>query len=176
MTIILSLCVGVLVVAFGLAGQAKLREPRPAALAMVSFGVVKRARTSLAYALGAVEFTLALGLWLTVAPLVASAIVGLLTIFVLLLSLVLKRGDSFSCGCFGSSDDIIDGWTVLRTVGFLVAGLVTLALSVGGTTTTGADRTWGVLVNTLALATLILYRRSRYLRVPSAAGTSGLAR
>lgn len=110
-------------------GAAKLRRPALAALALVDFGVARRARPGLGRALGGGELALALLLVALPWPTTALA-AGLLWCFALLIARSLHAGERFACFCFGEADDRLSAWTLGRTVGLaLLATLVALGAS-----------------------------------------------
>lgn len=114
----------------------KLRRPELAAMAIADFGVADSPPRWTGLALGGVELFLALGLIgsaisggaVRIVPVALSAI--LLSVFVVLIAKALRSQESFSCYCFGNSDETISQRTLLRT-----AALATLAifLVTGGT-------------------------------------------
>jgi hypothetical protein len=106
-------------------GLAKLRRPAVAALSIVNFGVTSRVWTAAGVALGASE--VALSVVLLVPPLrvpatwaAAVVLIG----FAVLISRSLRRGDRFSCACFGRDTDDISRKTLARTAGLSVVALV----------------------------------------------------
>jgi hypothetical protein len=107
-------------------GFAKLRHPRLVALAIVDFGVSKRARVSLAASLAATELALALALISGVREELTLAAATLLFLgFAALLAISLRAGRTFPCRCFGGEDTSISFGTLLRSMGLslLAAGL-----------------------------------------------------
>ena len=101
---------------FAWSGVAKLRRPSLAAIAMVDFGVVRKARKGLGVALGAAEVALALALALKVLPTFFLCVAAvLLWFFVLLIGRSLAAGERFACFCFGDDDSRLSRWTLLRT-------------------------------------------------------------
>jgi hypothetical protein len=119
------IAVWVLVIIFAWSGIAKLRRPGLAALAMVDFGVLRRARPRLGSALGAAELVLALFL-ATGALLVLSLPIaaGLLWLFVLLIAKSLWVGERFACFCFGDADSKLSSLTLFRTAALAILASV----------------------------------------------------
>jgi len=132
--------VWVLALIFAWSGVAKLRRPALAAMAMVDFGVLRRARPRFGWALGAAELLLATCLALGVLPrLVPIATAGLLWVFALLIARSLWSGESFPCFCFGEADSRISRLTLLRTGGLAVLASVLAAVGPPEGTVVGLD-------------------------------------
>lgn len=108
--------VWVLATIFVWSGFAKLRRPALAAMAMVDFGVLRRARPRLGAALGAAELLLALFLATGTLPVVfLPATAVLLWVFTLLIARSLFAGEDFACFCFGDGDSRLSWPTLART-------------------------------------------------------------
>lgn len=105
-----------LALVFAWSGIAKLRQPALAAMAMVDFGVIRRVRPRLGFALGAAELLLALSLAIRLFPRLSLSIAALLLwLFVLLIARSLWSGERFACFCFGDLDSQLSGLTLART-------------------------------------------------------------
>jgi hypothetical protein len=123
--------VWILAIIFAWSGIAKLRRPALAAMAMVDFGVLRRARPRLGRALGAAEVLLALFLATGTLPVFSLPITaGLLWLFVLLIAKSLWVGERFACFCFGDADSKLSRLTLVRTAALAVlASVLVLAPS-----------------------------------------------
>lgn len=125
---------------FLLSGVVKLRQPALAALAMVDFGVARRATPALGVTLGAVEVALGAALMLRVLPGVTLVVaVLLLAAFVAVIARAVARRESFPCFCFGDTDGSISWWTLIRTSA--LAGLVVVLVAGAPTGLEAAPRT-----------------------------------
>jgi len=102
------------------AGDVKLWNPGPASVALTRFGLVKRIRRSTARAAGGLELV-AGGTLVTFpySPAAYALPIGLLVLFTSLLARVVTRGETFSCACFGASDEPIGPSTLARTATML---------------------------------------------------------
>lgn len=127
--------VWVLATIFVWSGFAKLRRPALAAMAMVDFGVLRRARPRLGAALGAAELLLALFLATGTLPVVfLPATAVLLWVFTLLIARSLFAGEDFACFCFGDSDSRLSWPTLARTGTLaLLASVLSVAVPRTGT-------------------------------------------
>jgi hypothetical protein len=127
--------VWVLAVIFVWSGIAKLRRPALAAMAMVDFGVLRRARPRLGAALGAAELLLALFLATGTLPIVfLPATAVLLWVFALLIARSLFAGEDFACFCFGDGDSRLSWPTLARTGTLaLLASVLSVAVPRTGT-------------------------------------------
>jgi hypothetical protein len=112
---------------FLLSAIPKLRKPELAALAMVDFGVIARARPWTGRALGLAELVLAaaLGVAATTAQTAARAIpvlaaAAVLWAFTALIGRALRTPERFSCFCFGSEEAAISSKTLLRTAALAI--------------------------------------------------------
>jgi hypothetical protein len=125
----------VLATIFVWSGIAKLRRPALAAMAMVDFGVLRRARPRLGAALGAAELLLALFLATGTLPVVfLPATAVLLWVFALLIARSLFAGEDFACFCFGDIDSRLSWLTLARTGALaLLASVLTVAVPRTGT-------------------------------------------
>jgi hypothetical protein len=111
------------------AGSSKLRDPFPASVAMVRFGVARRVRRVNGRMVGALEIVAGacvLGGPASVWPYAVAT--ALFIAFAVLVGRALMRGQRFSCACFGSdASTVINVYTLLRPVvlgALMVAGLV----------------------------------------------------
>ncbi len=150
-----------LVGVFAWSGVAKLRRPTLAAMAIVDFGVTRRARPVLGVLLGSVEVLLATLLALGVlSRLVLALTAMLLWFFALLIARSLRAGANFACFCFGEADDRLSGWTLVRTIALaLLASMETLtALSLSSTTVPYATRILQAIAALSLLGTIVLAR------------------
>jgi hypothetical protein len=139
---------GLLSAVFAWSGIAKLRDPTPAARAMVEFGVTRRTATWPAALLGAGETAIAAGIALSVRWVLAVALLLVLG-FTALVARALWRGARFPCACFGD-DAVISNWTLTRNVA-IVVGLAGL-LATGDVAATDA----GAVTTALMLGILLL--------------------
>ncbi len=102
-------------------GTEKLRRPMGAAIALVTFGLVRRVDRRLGWIVGTLEVSLG-GLILLEpaarAPLLIAA--GLFSVFVFLLARAVATGQSEPCHCFSESDEPISVATVVRTLALAV--------------------------------------------------------
>jgi Methylamine utilisation protein MauE len=113
------------------AGVAKLRRLAVAALAMVDFDVVSRARPAYGVALGAIEFAIAIALITRSLPSLALVVAAiLLSVFALLIGRSLKRGERFPCTCFGASMEPLSKLTFVRTFALACVALLLLGFAV----------------------------------------------
>lgn len=115
---------------FAWSGVVKLRRPALAAMAMVDFGVTRRVRPRLGFALGTVELILALALVLggPTSRLTLAGTATLLWIFVLLIARSLWSGERFACFCFGEAGSELSNQTLIRTASLaLLASALALA-------------------------------------------------
>ena len=162
----------------------KLHRPALAAMAIVDFGVTRRAFSLLGFALGAGELLLALALALggRISWLSLSVAGVMLWVFTLLIARSLWSGERFACFCFGDTGSALSGLTLLRT--FSLALLASL-LAVFGTPTSvyrGANVA-SVLEASVALAILAtivlsghipdLWKWNREVLEPEVPGTEG---
>ena len=120
----------ILAAVFIFSGVPKFRRPELAALAIVDFGITRRAHRWMGTALGAGEVSLAalLALGASAGDRGLSILASLLATVVLwtfsaLIARSLLSADRFACFCFGSADTI-SGVTLLRTT--LLAGFATV--------------------------------------------------
>lgn len=140
--------------AFVLGGWAKTRRPLLAALAVVEFGVLKRASPAAGLMVGLAEIALGIALVLPDSRFVAqSAAVVLLWTFAALLvrQLILHR--DAPCFCFGQADEPLTWWTVARTGGLAVA--ITYATFAGLVTASG-NASWSVFALSVVSAVALL--------------------
>jgi hypothetical protein len=129
----------VLAVVFSWSGVAKLRNPLEAASAMTFFGVLSTIRAGAARLLAAVELAVAAGL---AASAVASSSVALrifsavaLTlsaVFSLLIGRSLRRGDRFSCHCFGATAEPLSVITFARAALLVATATLVVSLAASG--------------------------------------------
>ncbi|HEX8087114.1 MAG TPA: MauE/DoxX family redox-associated membrane protein [Solirubrobacteraceae bacterium] len=113
-------------------GAVKLADPRPAAIALVDFGVARRVRPALGRAVGAYEALLAAALVAAIlgaVPAAAPASVAALTflLFAWFLARGVRAGAEFGCNCFGASDGAVSAADVARTA--LLAALAAAAVA-----------------------------------------------
>lgn len=149
-----------LVFVFATSGIAKLREPIPAAVAMMNFGVARAVRPASARALGGGEGLLgvALAFGLKYALGIAAA---LLVVFAFLIVRALLRGQRFSCGCYGSTDSPLSSWTLVRTVAlFSIAAAAFYQLNRHGTDILGAQRLIAAVAGAAVFAVVVLVGRT----------------
>jgi hypothetical protein len=124
------LCAAFVALVFGWAGAAKLRRPALAAMAMVDFGVARRARPGFGRGLGAVEVALALVLASGFEQRAALAVAGAIcAVFALVIGRSLVRGDTFACFCFGDSSAALSSRTLVRTLSLGALAVTTAVLS-----------------------------------------------
>lgn len=109
---------------FAISGIAKLRRPTLAAMAIVDFGVVRRARPELGLGLGLGELALAVAL--PIVPMPAGVIAAVvLWLFAGLIARAILSGAAFPCFCFGETDQVVSRSTLVRTTALaLIATLV----------------------------------------------------
>lgn len=113
-------------------GISKARHPSRAAMAMVQFGVLRTPRASAGRTLGYFEMTL--GFWLLSGIAVRLSLIVAAILFVAFTVLVLKslrKGETFTCFCFGSEDDDISKFTVMRNLLFFGVTLVLIGGAFG---------------------------------------------
>lgn len=147
---------GVLVATFTASGIAKLSHPEATSAAMIRFRLVTQASPLLARLLGAVEVLLAAALVVSPdepVPLVMAAL--LLMTFAVMIAGALRRGDSFSCACFGQSDRPISPSTLLRT-SILLALTVLLLIAGPGEANDVTQRLSGALIGGLVICSVAL--------------------
>jgi hypothetical protein len=117
-------------VTLGTSAVAKLRAPGRASVALVRFGLARRARRSAGRALGGLEAALAIALIAFPASAVPLALAALLfAAFAVLIGRALGRGQRFDCGCFGESEALGAG-TLVRALTLLAIALTGFALVV----------------------------------------------
>jgi hypothetical protein len=147
----------------------KLRKPELAALAIVDFGVARRAHRWAGLGLGVAEFALAIALAMAAAmatparavPAACAAL--LLWAFVWLIARSLREPERFSCQCFGSSDPV-SAVTLIRTV-LLAVGATLLFVSALGSMAAPTVEQW-FLESAIAASVLGVVALS--LRLPDA--------
>lgn len=115
-------------VALGAAGLAKLREPAAMAALLDSIGLPDHRAAG--FAVGAVEMVLASGALLVGGTLPHAAMATAYLAFAVVLVIVLRRGGSPSCGCFGSRSAPPHAVHVAADLG---AAAVALAAAIAGT-------------------------------------------
>jgi hypothetical protein len=147
----------------------KLRKPELAALAIVDFGVTRRAYRQAGLGLGVAEFILAIALAVSAAvessarAVPAACAVFLLWAFVGLIARALRSPERFSCQCFGSSDPV-STTTLIRTVSLAVAATLLLISAFGSVATPTAEQ-WFL---ELAIAASALGIAALSVRLPDA--------
>jgi thiol-disulfide isomerase/thioredoxin len=170
-----SFALGVLVVAFGVAGAAKLGHPGRALAAMRGLGVPARLqRQGFAHALPVAELLLALALGLTGGAVRAAAVLcafGALLAFTVLLVRVLRRGEAVDCDCFGalSAGRPVTWRSVARNLLLmLAAGTVLVSPPAGllpvALLRAGPVAALGVVTSWALLLVLVLFLQVRGLR------------
>ena len=152
-------------VTLGSSAVAKLRAPGRASVALVRFGLARRARRGAGRALGALEAAVAIALVAFPAspvPLASAAL--LFAAFAVLIGRAVGRGQRFDCGCFGERETLGAGTLVraLTLSAVALSGFV-LALTESASPSAG-DRivalVLGALLVTLA-ALISTLRRTR---------------
>ncbi len=128
--------VWVLAMTFAWSGGAKLRRPLKAALALVDFGIARRALPTYGRALGIAELCLAGLLVATFAvagalPAVAAAAAAAFLLFAAAIGRSLRRGDRFACFCFGG-ESVLSGTTLARSLGLVAVAGWLVASEVAG--------------------------------------------
>lgn len=162
----------ILVGVFAWSGIVKLKNPIAAAMAMVDFNVVRRARRLYGFGLGAAETTLAVWLALGLRPQAALGAASILfATFVILIGRSLTRGAEFTCHCFGDDEGKISVKTLARALMLLsLSGLLFLAAPIEegslGATDVPAAVTGVAIVGMVALASrlrrLLTWNRDPY--------------
>ncbi len=115
----------VLAAVFLAAAVGKLRAPRAFAAALVSFGITRRESVPSAIGIATVEVAVAVALVVPVTASVAVMVAGaLLAVFSLLIARSVRRGDTFSCSCFGAGDAPISSRTLGRNFALLTGSAV----------------------------------------------------
>jgi hypothetical protein len=116
---------------FLLSAVPKLRRPELAALAIVDFGIGRRAHYAAGLALGLAELVLAA--LLLVSALATSSVVrtvpamcaaAVLWVFALFIGRAVRSAEEFSCFCFGNEESTISVRTLLRTVALAVMATI----------------------------------------------------
>jgi hypothetical protein len=109
---------------------AKLRQPVLAALAIVDFGVLKRADRWVGLMLGMLEFSLGVVLLVGLVPHIAAA--GAFVMFVAFTALIgraLRHGKAFACYCFGDASAKLSRLTLFRSAALATtSGLMLMTL------------------------------------------------
>ena len=132
-------------------------------MAIVDFGVTRRVRPALGWALAGGELV-------TAALLVAGGRFGavvaaaLLWLFGLLIVRSLRRRERFACFCFGTGDALLSSWTLARTVAL---GLLATGLAVAGNVAdapAAGDRAVAATVAAALLGSIVLGGRIADLR------------
>lgn len=114
------------------AGVAKLRNPFPASLAIVRFGLLKRVTPGAGRVAGAIESLAGTLLLLAPFALWAWALPSLLALaFVGMTARALLRGQRFDCACFGSGKSEIGTGTLVRAGVLLVVSVGAMFLATG---------------------------------------------
>lgn len=140
--------------AFVLSGWAKTRRPLLAALAVVEFGVLKRASPVVGLTVGLAEIALGVALVLSATRVVAQgAAVLLLWTFVAILARQIILHRDAPCFCFGQADEALTWSAVVRTGGLAVA--VTYA-TLASLVTASASTSWTVLTLSVVSAVALL--------------------
>jgi uncharacterized membrane protein YphA (DoxX/SURF4 family) len=121
----------ILIVTFGVAGAAKLRDRAGTASTLMEFGVSKGFAPALAIGLPVGELMIALALALpTTARYGAAVALTLLLIFLAGICYTISQGRRPACNCFGqASSEPIGGATVVRNL--LLAGCAILVVRMG---------------------------------------------
>lgn len=149
-----AIALSLLAALFFVSGASKLRRPRLAAVAMVNFGVARRARPAYGRALGLGEIGLASLLATRVesrTTLVAAA--ALLWFFSVLIARALLSGERFPCQCFGESESALTGATLARTATLALVATVFAAAGDHGGVSSAASKA-GALESAAAVAIL----------------------
>jgi hypothetical protein len=156
---------------FLVSGASKLRRPRLAAIAMVNFGVARRARPGYGRALAVAEITLASLLVIRLEPRVMLIAAGvLLWAFSALIARALLSGERFPCHCFGESDSALNVVTLARTAtlalvatAFAAAGehgaVASAASEAGALEAAGAISVLGMIALASRLRQLVVWNR-----------------
>ncbi len=149
--------VWILAIIFAWSGIAKLRRPALAAMAIVDFGVLRRARPRLGRALGGAELLLALFLATGTLPVLSMPIAaGLLWLFVLLIAKSLWVGEKFACFCFGDADSKLSRLTLVRTAALAVLASVLVLAPPSTAVYGGLGVTYGNVYTLQAAAAMAL--------------------
>lgn len=168
--------VGAFVIAltFLVSGLAKLRRPDLAGMALVDFGIARRASPSLGATLGGSEVLLAIAVALPATRefgLICAA--GVLSSFVVLLFRALHAGGRFPCFCFGDASERLSVWSVVRSLGLaLLAAVAALPTQ----PVVSAQSTALQLVTSLAIlgtAAVVMRLRELYPPTPRGRTTAG---
>lgn len=118
-----------LAVVFGVAGAAKLVNPRVTRTRVRDFGVAGPWITAVTVAVPVAELVVAAGLlWPPTVRWAALAALALLTGFTTLMAVNLRRGRRPACGCFGARDTTPVSTTTLVRNGFLATSALLVAL------------------------------------------------
>jgi len=112
---------------FVAAGLTKVRHPLVAATALVSFRLVSRADRRLGLGLGLFELAVAAGLTGVAGESIGRTATGLAlgacVAYVVVVARALREGDVEACTCFSTHGTPLDGWTIVRNLGLVVAAL-----------------------------------------------------
>jgi Methylamine utilisation protein MauE len=138
-------------------GGAKLRRPWLTGLALVDFRLVGRPRAAFGASVAVAEF--ALGTLLAAAALIvpdlqiplAATAVALFVFFSGLIAGALRRGASFSCFCFGSSDDGVSRASLARAAALAATAAAALGASAVETASPSAAERLPVAVTAIAI-------------------------
>ena len=148
-------------------GVAKLRSPFPAAMAMVSFRIVKRPSAGMAVGLSVAEVVV--GVWfltgfLYAIPAAAASL--LLTIFAILIGRALIAGEHFECSCFGGgSGKEISAKTLVRAIGLLLmSGVIAAGAIKSGSPDSQTINVLHAVASGAALMLILLLSKIRDLR------------
>jgi hypothetical protein len=123
-----------LVVVFLWSGLGKILRPEGTAQALVFFGLTAVPHVALVRLLAALELAVAAGLVVSVAATTATLLLVFLGvaavlffIFSFLIGRSLRRGERFSCHCFGAGAEPLSAITLGRAVALLVLALALLS-------------------------------------------------
>jgi hypothetical protein len=144
-------------------GAVKLRQPMPAAWALVDFRVVRHVRRCAGLALGLLEAGVALALIAALAAgatpttAAAGAAALLFAAFAAAIGAALRRGASFDCACFGAEDTPLSAFTLARAVLLCGASAVLAATaSTAGPVNGAGDVAATLVAGTSAVGTCVL--------------------
>lgn len=146
-----------------LSGGIKLRNPLPAAIALVNFGVARRVRPAWAYILGGLEVTVGLSLILRIAwPVPALAALTMFAGFFTAIASALLMKRQLECACFGEANAPLGLPTLARAV--LLVGLSVMATAASLQPLSSQDALSETVTGVALLAILVLLSAAWRLR------------
>lgn len=155
-------------VLFSFSGLVKVRHAQKAAWMLVDFGVLRRPRPQVGYALGGAEVVLGFSLLAAPVP-VASLFVTttILWFFAYFLARQLARGNRAACFCFGDSEAPLTVFGPIRTGALALLASILLVTLPGAEVPGYAVNAANVLAAVALLSSALLFGQLRGLARPA---------